>query len=454
MKRIKYIALLLCATMALEGAAQTAKSAYFLDGTFHNYKLNPAMDAERAFFTLGLGNMSIGTNGNVGLSHFLYPQGDHLTTFMSGSVDQDEFLDRLPKSIKGGFNYDATLMAFGFRLLGGYTTFSLSMHSSTSIALPKSLFAFAKTGLQESQHDFSGINFRTMNYAEAALGYSYEVYKGLRVGVNLKYLKGLAYADFTFDTFNVELNEERWSMLASSHAQAALCTKVVVEEEEDGYQELRIGGTSPTNGFAADLGVEYDMDEFVPGLTVSASVVDLGFIKWSDMMTLENGLVEPIEWTGFSDATINNVGDSFGDEIENLSGQSEKLMEFQINSTTSALTKLNATMYLGAEYDMPFYQPLSVAMLYAKKFSRYSGWDEVRGYINIAPLKWFEASANVGYTTYGTSWGWMLNLHPAGFSFFIGSDYMVTRVSPQFIPINNLNYHFTMGINFPIGARK
>ena len=93
-------------------------------------------------------------------------------------------------------------------------------------------------------------------------------------------------------------------------------------------------------------------------------------------------------------------------------------------------------------------------MLYGKKFSRYNGWDEVRGYINVAPLKWFEASANVGYTTYGTSLGWMLNFHPVGASFFIGSDYMVTRVSPQFIPINNLNYHLTFGVNVPLGARK
>ena len=67
MKKIKYIAMLLCATFALEGAAQTAKSAYFLDGAFHNYQLNPAKKAERGFFSVGIGNLSFGTNGNVGL---------------------------------------------------------------------------------------------------------------------------------------------------------------------------------------------------------------------------------------------------------------------------------------------------------------------------------------------------------------------------------------------------
>ena len=132
MKKIKYITLLLCAMFTMEGMAQTAKSAYFLDGTLYNYQLNPAMKAERGFFSLAVGNLSIGTNGNVGIADFLYPDGDHLTTFMSGKVDQEEFLGRLPNQVRLGANFDETLLALGFRMLGGYTTFSVSMHAPSS----------------------------------------------------------------------------------------------------------------------------------------------------------------------------------------------------------------------------------------------------------------------------------------------------------------------------------
>ena len=31
---------------------------------------------------------------------------------------------------------------------------------------------------------------------------------------------------------------------------------------------------------------------------------------------------------------------------------------------------------------------------------------------------------------------------------------MVTNVTPQFLPVDDLNSHFTMGINIPIGKRK
>lgn len=455
MKKIKYIIiLLLCTTfISLEGMAQTAKSAYFLDGTFHNFKLNPAMQAERGFFSLGLGNMTIGANSNVGISDFLYPQGETLTTFMSSTVNQNEFLGRLPQSIRMGLNFDETLMAFGFRMFGGYTSFSLSMHSSTSMALPKGFFEFAKKGLQESSYSFSGINMNTMNYAAATLGYSREVYKGLRVGVNLKYLMGLAYADATIDKFNVELSEERWRVEAHARAQAAILSEVYFNGGENTLDNIKMGPFAPAaSGFAVDLGVVYDLKEFVPGLTVSASVLDLGKINWQYMMSLENNDT-PLEWTGLTDADINDVGTAIDAEFERLGEAAEQMMEFQVNDIQSAKTSLGTTMYFGAEYNMPFYKPLSVAMLYGKKFSTYTGWDEFRGYLNIAPLKWLEASANIGYTTFGTSWGWMFNFHPGWTSFFIGSDYMISRVTPQFIPVNDINYHITFGINMPLGKR-
>lgn len=456
MKRIKYITILLCAMFAMKGMAQTAKSAYFMDGTFHNFRINPAMKAERGFFSLALGNMSIATNGNVGVSHFLYPDGDQLTTFMSGKVDQDEFLGRLPEYARLGMNFDETLFGLGFRLLGGYTSFSVSVHSNTSMALPKGFFEFAKKGLQDQHYNFSGINMHSMNYAAATLGYSREVYKGLRVGVNLKYLMGLAYTDFTFDRFNIELSEDRWRIEGHAQAQAALGSEVYFEDEDASLDALRMGPlASAAKGFAVDLGVVYDMKEFVPGLTVSASIVDLGSINWQYMMSIENN-GEPICWEGLKDANIDNMGTALEEELEKLGEKAEKIMDLEVNDIHSESTKLGVTMYVGAEYNMPFYKPLSVAMLYGKRFSpyAYSGWDDIRGFVNIAPLKWFEASANVGYSTFGTSLGWMLNFHPAGINFFVGSDYMITKVTPQFIPVNNLNSHVTLGVNLALGKRK
>ena len=456
MKKIKYTALLLLSALSLNGVAQTASSAYFLDGAFYNYQLNPAMKAERGFFSLGLGNLSIGTNGNVGISNFLYPQGDDLVTFMSGSVDQQEFLGKLPDAARLGFNLDETILATGFGMLGGYTTLGISLHSATSMALPKGFFEFAKKGFQESSYSFSGINVHTMNYAAITLGHSREIIDGLRVGINAKYLLGLAYSDVVVDKLNVELSEDHWMVESHAQAQAAMLIESHPVLEDGVVTGFEVGPIAPTAaGLAFDLGVVYDMEEYVPGLTVSGSLVDLGKINWKYMMTGQSTDAK-VEFDGFEITDPNDMQTAIDEEFERLGNDAAKMIEFAYEGTAPMSTKLNTTMYLGAEYEMPFYRPLSVGVLYGQRFAKlqYNKWHEVRGYLNIAPLKWLEASVNYGTTTYGTSLGWMFNFHPAGIAFFVGSDYMITRVTPQFIPVNDLNSHITVGFNLALGKRK
>lgn len=457
MKKIKYLVFLLFATCTLGIGAQSAKSGYFLEGTFHNYQLNPAMKVERGFFSLLAGNMSMGTNSNVGISNFLFPYEDKLTTFMSGHVTPDEFLGRLPEALRFGVNLDGTLLAAGFRMFGGYTTLDVSMHTSLSMAFPKGFFEFAKKGFSENAYSFSGMGFNAMNYASASIGHSREIIDGLRVGLNVKYLVGLAYANAMIDKFDVEMSDNRW--LVQTHAQmnAALITEARLTVDEKGLVNgVEMGPFAPSaSGLGFDLGVVYDMKNLVPGLTLSASVVDMGRINWKYMMQA-NTKDTKIEFDGFEEIDPNNFSGSVEEELAAIGEDASKMLELHAGEVSSMSTKLNTTMYLGAEYEMPFYNRLSVAVLYGKCFSesQLAKWSELRGYVNISPLNWLEASVNVGHTTYGTSLGWLFNFHPAGLTFFIGSDYMITKVTPQYIPVDNLNSHITLGLNLALGKRK
>ena len=444
--------------------AQTALSSYFMDGMLYNSKLNPAMKAERGYLSLLLGNTSLGTKGNVGISNFLYPRGENeLATFMSGSVGTEEFLSGMPDYTRLGFKLDETLMAAGFRLFGGYFSLGLSLHSSATVSLPKGFFEFAKKGFQENSYSFSGLNVNTMNYAAATVGYSHNLFQGFRFGVNAKYLVGIGHADLFVDKLNVEMNEQHWMIESHARMQAALfCeTEVMVDEngvvngadlalELDDLMNIRT-----SNGFAVDLGFVYDMDEFVPGLTLSASVIDLGYINWKYMMTGQSTDAK-VEFDGFGEVDYNDVENVVTAEMEQLIDDASKMVEFNYGGIKEMKTALNATMYLGAEYNMPFYRPLSVGVLYGQCFSPFdcSKWYEARGYVNLSPVKWFELSVNYGYGTYGTTLGWVLNFHPAGINLFVGSDYMITRVTPQYIPIDNMNAHVTLGLNLALGKRK
>lgn len=465
MKNVRYIVAVLAAFVCVQMAvAQTALSSYFLDGMLYNSKLNPAMRAERGYFSLGVGNTSLATRGNVGISNFLYPRGENeLVTFMSGSVSANEFLGKMPENIKFGVNLDETIMALGFRMFGGYTSLGLSVHSSVSTTLPKGFFEFAKKGLQESAYSFSGLNINTMNYVAATLGYSHEIFDGFSLGVNAKYLLGLAYANVLVDKFNVELSGQRWMVETHAQAQAAfLCETKVLMDEDNVINDVELGlgldelmNLRKSDGFAVDLGFVYDMERFVPGLKLSASVVDLGFINWRYMMSGQSTDAK-VEFNGFGEVDYNNVENVVEAELERLAEDASKLAEFNYNGSSSVKTDLNTTMYLGAEYNMPFYRALSVGALYSQRFSSFESgrWYEARGYLNISPLKWLELSVNYGYGTYGTSLGWMFNFHPAGINLFVGSDYMITKVTPQFIPVDNMNAHITFGLNLALGKRK
>ena len=302
-----------------------------------------------------------------------------------------------------------------------------------------------------------------MNYAAATVGYSHNLFQGFRFGVNAKYLVGIGHADLFVDKLNVEMNEQHWMVESHAQMQAALfCeTEVMVDEngvvngadlalELDDLMSIRT-----SNGFAVDLGFVYDMDEFVPGLTLSASVIDLGYINWKYMMTGQSTDAK-VEFDGFGEVDYNDVENVVTAEMEQLIDDASKMVEFNYGGIKEMKTALNATMYLGAEYNMPFYRPLSVGVLYGQCFSPFdcSKWYEARGYVNLSPVKWFELSVNYGYGTYGTTLGWVLNFHPAGINLFVGSDYMITRVTPQYIPIDNMNAHVTLGLNLALGKRK
>ena len=458
MKNIRYATLLFVVMFFLNANGQTAKSSYFLDGTYYNHLLNPAMNAERGFFSLFIGNMSIGTNGNVGLANFLYPYGDDkLTTFMSGTVTPEQFLGSLPSEIRLGTDFNETLLAGGFRMFGGYTTFGVTMHSAFSMSVPKGFFEFAKKGFAQSTYSFTGLGMNTMNYAAFTVGHSREVIENLRVGINVKYLMGLAYANASIEKLNVELNGEHWMVESQAQLNAALISEARLAVNEDGViSGMEMGPFSPAaHGFGVDLGVVYDMKNIVPGLTLSASVVDMGRINWKYMAQACTKDAK-VEFDGFQEIDPNDFEGMLTDEFAELGNDASQMIALDINEVSKASTRLNTTMYLGAEYNMPFYNPLSVSLLYGKRFSElsYNKMSEFRGYVNIAPLKWFEASFNVGYTTYGTSLGWLVNFHPKGINFFVGSDCMVGKVNPQFIPVNNLNSHITFGMNITFGACK
>ena len=130
------------------------------------------------------------------------------------------------------------------------------------------------------------------------------------------------------------------------------------------------------------------------------------------------------------------------------------------NAAGKSTEFLSCTMNIGVEYEMPFYRRMSVGALSSTRFQGPYTWTEGRFSLNLAPVNWISLTANYGISTFGSTFGAMLNIHTAAFSLFVGSDTFLFNFSSPVegvgigLPINNLNMNLNFGLTFNVSKRR
>ena len=145
---------------------------------------------------------------------------------------------------------------------------------------------------------------------------------------------------------------------------------------------------------------------------------------------------------------------SLESQIDDWGKGLEEYASFHRRSTGGSRTAmLGATLNLGAEYVLPVYRKLKFGFLSTTRINGKYSWSEGRLSANVAPVSWFEAGVNYGLSSFGSSFGWIINFHPAGFNFFIGMDHLMVKVTPQYFPVHRANANFSIGFNVPFGKK-
>lgn len=469
MKRKSIYTICAAAALACSGmtaTAQALQSGYFMEGYTFRHLMNPAYAAERNYVSIpALGNVNVGTQGNVGLSKFLFPyQGDQLTTFMNSSVSSAEFLGGLKDNNRINANVNLTLLSGGFKAWGGYNTVDLSVRSQSSISLPYELFEFMKLGMQgtSTSYDMSDLGVSSRNFVQLAFGHSRDLTGKLRVGAKVKILMGLARVDMKMTDMHVEMNQDKWMVSANGEMNMALKGMTVPTKEESGrvidnpsqadlidWDNIDTDGFGLTGfGLAVDLGATYKL---MDNLTLSASILDLGYLSWKNNV---KGITknQPWEFDGFQNIPVSpELGDddpnSLKSQAEALGKDLEDYASFHRESVGSGSTALGATLNIGVEYALPMYDRLRFGFLSTSRFQGVNSWTEGRLSANVTPVDWVDAGVNVAMSSFGASFGWIVNFHPKGFNFFVGMDQLMGKVNPQFIPVDNMNMNLSLGMN-------
>ena len=209
-------------------------------------------------------------------------------------------------------------------------------------------------------------------------------------------------------------------------------------------------------GAALDLGATYEFDSgLLKGLNLSAAILDLGFISWGNTVS---AVTSPDPWVfdGFEDLSLDSdAGNSLNDEINSLTDNLTDMLKFEKQSQGKGKANMLAcTINIGAEYEMPFYRKLSVGFLSSTRIQGPYSHSEGRFSLNVEPTKWFGFSTSYGISTYGSTWGAIVNFSFPGIGLFIGTDSIPTQLTAPIkglgigIPCNNLNFNLNFGLTF------
>lgn len=445
-------------------AAQTINSAYFTEDYKFRHMLNPAFGNEQNYVSIpALGNISVNTHGNFGyrdviMSNPMYPSlsDKKMTTFLNPYISAEDALSGFSTGnnrITG--DVSLTILSAGFKAFGGYNTIEINSRTTTGVSLPYELFEFAKNTGNHS-YDIGDINAHAQSFAEIAFGHSRQINDKLRLGAKLKVLVGLGRADVKMRNMKADLTaEDKWTITGEATADVSMKGFSYVSEEKkyniEGsgtYERVNnvdldgvgVGGF----GMAIDLGGVYEINE---DWTVSASVLDLGFISWTNDMLAENRS-KSFVFNGFHDVSVTS---DRGEEIDTkVDRYGDQLADFanltDMGDKGGRSTGIGATINVGAEYTLPVYRKVSFGALCTSRINGAYSWTEGRLSANYAPLNWLDGGVSFAVNSFTTSMGWVLNLHPKGYNFFIGMDHILGKTSKEMIPLSS-NASLTVGMN-------
>jgi hypothetical protein len=307
-RKLRYILLLLITAICIDAASQNSQVLYYMNLP-QNHFLNPALRPLSKIY-IGLPVIS-GVNLNINNSFlgfkdvFLKGQSINSTAFLQKDFDVDNFMSGL-----GDYNFikpEAAVQIFGLGFSAGkdlYIFMDYNVRIETNFKFPTDLF---KLGLYEqdqlagNSYDLSSLKIGTTAYNEFGLGFSKNITEKFRIGVKGKLLIGLAAVSVGAKSFETTIGND-YSQSWNADLMVDISGPLTIQWDADHMPEDIVFDDARYNsvksavknilntgnkGFGLDFGAVYNItDKF----SISASVTDLGFIKWDKDITNVNAV--------------------------------------------------------------------------------------------------------------------------------------------------------------------
>lgn len=443
MKRIFLTAILVLATLSQSILAQNP-TTYFMEGSTFRTKWNPAFAPQRGYINIPvLGGIELGTNGNIALNNLLFARDGKLNTIFSSSVPTSLALSDLSQTNRLGVSSTINLIGFGAYSPNqkNFWSVAINLRTNADTQLPYSFFDFMKTGIAQ---DISGIGVHADCYAEATFTHSFPLARNLYFGFSGKFLMGIARGRFYFDQFDAQMDAECWSANAVGLMEFS-GFNVPTSTTDDGILRYeKIGESSLSRkpvgyGFGIDLGITYDI---LPELQLSASINDIGCMFWSKKHNSMGVINKSINFTGVEVSPNGNA---------NRPRLNLNELLFEVADNKAITEMLTSSLNLGGEYNF-LDRRIGLGVFYNVAFWEYKTRHNLTASANFRPLRWLHASGSYSILdNEASAVGLALNICPGWINLFVGTDILLSKKTPQWIPISQNNFNITFGLGIPVG---
>ena len=444
--------------------AQYLRSAYFMEGSSARLQLNPGLQPTRGYFNIPvIGALNVSANSNtLGIQDIIDVIDDGNDIFSNNTL-----FNRLKLDNDLNVNLNTDILSFGWYKGKNFWSVNAGVRMDVGARLNKGMFEFMRNvngfaleniAGQNQHYDMSNQKIRMNAYGEVGLGFSRRFTEKLTVGVKVKALLGLARAEMNINKFNVsmdlpempeytsdytqvELSPEDWMGKGYAYeANGNIVTTMkgggitfdqngMIEDFDFDEHDLGIAG----GGFGMDFGFSY---EITPNLIVSASVLDLGFLKWNKKET-RMGSVEGSENVIIDGSNYDQyIGGDFL-SLERFNFKEQQDVDYK------SRTRLSSTAVAAAEYSI-LNKKLSFGAMYSAHFVQPKALHDITFSATYRPKNWFNAALSYSpILAGGKSLGVALKLGPI----FLGTDYM-------YFGKNSKSVNGFLGLSIPLGSKR
>lgn len=405
--------------------------------------MNPAVQSECKWF-VGL-PIASSIHVNYANSAFTYHQLVQNSSDSTYFLNIDRVVDHAGRRSLIGTEFHTSLLALGYNHNEYYFTFSIIEKVNAPITVSQDMLTLAWNGnasFEGEEANLKGTSTYAKYYREYAVGVSKENSQGNYFGIKAKLLFGKVNAAIPKMNVGLFTDENTFDLTLDADVQMNISGPFIVESSsgdgdnflgnvnisrDEGISEKDILLNRKNWGFAFDAGFIYN---YSSRITLSGSILDLGFIRWRSYMSNLNAETQYVYRGALVDG--GNFEESILDSIE-----------YTITNEPY-FTFLPTKIYFGAEYainDKLSGRGLISSTIYRTKFTPAFTLS-----LDYNPFGYFHVIG--GYSMFYRSFnnfGFGLAMGRGPIQFYAISDNVLGIIRP--LDTRNINLRFGLNIN-------